>query len=104
MHQEITARRVAHRIQQLSDPILLNGAGEGVVYRIAGFGEGGLAGKVGGHRIQVKGLDQMVGQDMLQKEVESVAVILVAEVASAFILLMPPLSALYVSSLLSGSI
>ena len=94
MHQEITARRVAHRIQQLSDPILLDGAGDGVVYRIAGLGEGGLAGKVGGqgmvglgdaggwvHGIQIEGLDQMVGQDMLQKEVESMAVILVAEVA-----------------------
>ena len=94
MHQEITARRVAHRIQQLSDPILLDGAGEGVVYGIAGLGEGGLAGKVGGqgmvgqgdagggvHGIQIEGLDQMVGQDMLQKEMEAMAVVLMAEVA-----------------------
>lgn len=78
----------------LNCAILLDGAGDGVVYGIAGFGEGGLAGKVGSkgmvgrgdagggvHGILVKGLDQMVGQDMLQKEVESMAVVLVAEVA-----------------------
>ena len=73
---------------------LLDGAGEGVVYGIAGLGEGGLAGEVGCkgmvglgdtgggvHGIQVKGSDQMVCQDMLQKEVETMAVVLVAEVA-----------------------
>ena len=94
MHQEITARRVTHRIQQLSDPILFDGACEGVVYRIAGLGESGLAGEVGSqgmvgrrdagsgvHGIQIEGLDQMIGQDMLQKEVKAVAVVLVAEVA-----------------------
>ena len=94
MHQEITARRVAHRSQQLSGAILLDGAGEGVVDRIAGLGEGGLAGELGGegmvgrgdagggvHGIKVKRFDQMVCQDMLQKKVEDVSMILVAEVA-----------------------
>lgn len=78
----------------LNCAVLLDGAGESVVYGIACLGEGGLACKVGGqdmvgrrdagsgvHGIQVKGLDQMVGQDMLQKEVESMAVVRVAEVA-----------------------
>ena len=84
----------AHRIQQLNGAILLDGAGEGVVYGIAGFGEGGLVGEIGCkgmvglgdagggvHGIQIEGLDQMVGQDMLQKEMESIAMVLVAEVA-----------------------
>ena len=75
---------VLHAQRPLEKPpdlgaILLDGAGEGVVYGIAGFGEGGLAGKVGSkgmvgrgdagggvRGIQIEGLDQMVGQDMLQ--------------------------------------
>ena len=90
-HKTLITRRLGAR---LNGAILLDGACEGVVYRIAGLGEGGFAGKVGGqgmvgrrdagsgvHGIQVKGLDQMVGQDMLQKEVESMAVVRVAEVA-----------------------
>lgn len=90
---------VLHAQRPLEKPpdlgaVLLDGAGKGVVYGIAGFGEGGLAGKVGSkgmvgrgdtgggvHGILVKGLDQMICQDMLQKEVESMAVVLVAEVA-----------------------
>ena len=74
-HKTLIAKRLGAR---LNGAILLDGAGEGVVYRIAGLGEGGLACKVGGqdmvgrrdagsgvHGIQVESLDQMVGKDML---------------------------------------
>ena len=44
---------------------------------MVGLGDAGC----GVHGIQVEGSDQMVCQDMLQKEVESMAMVLVAEVA-----------------------
>ena len=71
---------------------LLDGAGDGVIYRIAGLGEGGLAGKLGsegavGIRISrnvrrgVKHTHKMIGQDMFQEEMEAVTMVLVAQVA-----------------------
>ena len=42
-------------------------------------GRGDAGGRI--HGIKIEDLDKMVGQDMLQKEVESMAMVLVAEVA-----------------------
>ena len=74
---------------------MLDGTGKGVVDRIAGLGEGGLAGEIGSEGavsirigqstgIDVRGVhdtNNVVGQDMLQKKMEPVAVVLMAEVA-----------------------
>ena len=77
---------------------MLDGTGKGVVDGIAGLGEGCLAGELGGEdavsiRIGrsasrqgrraggVYDADEMVSQDMLQKEVETMSVVMVAEVA-----------------------
>lgn len=92
MQLALHAQRPLEKPPDLNCAILLDGAGEGVVYRIAGLGEGGLACKVGGqdmvgrrdagsgvHGIQVESLDQMVGQDMFQKEMKTVSMILMSK-------------------------